>query len=84
MCGRSVWFHYFSSTFLTVHGELSHIILSSLHMFTPLDRLAWVNVGGGCYRGRGGQVRERAILVFGEGRGGGERENREGDTEVAG
>ena len=27
-----------------------HIIVTPRHMFTPLDWLTWVNVGGGCYR----------------------------------
>ena len=30
-----------------VHGELNHIIVASHHMFTPTNRLTWVNVGGG-------------------------------------
>ena len=48
MCGRLVWFHYVGSTFLIVIGELNLIIVASRHMFTPMNRLAWVNVGRGC------------------------------------
>lgn len=50
ICERSVWFCYANSTSLTVHGELNHIIVVSHHMFNLVDRLAWVNVGRGCYK----------------------------------
>ena len=50
MCGRLVWFHSIRSTSLIVYGELNHIIVASPHMFTPVDCLAWVNVGGECYK----------------------------------
>lgn len=50
MCGRSNWFSFVYSTSLTVHWKLNHIIVSSCHMFTLVDWLTWVNVGGGCYR----------------------------------
>ena len=50
MCGRLVWFRYVNSTSLTVHGELNHIIVAPHHMFTSVDQLSWVNVGGWCYR----------------------------------
>jgi len=33
-----------------MHGELNHIIVTLRHMITPVDRLALVNVGGGCYK----------------------------------
>ncbi len=41
---------YVGSTSLTIHGELNQIIVASHHMFTPVEWLTWVNVGGGCYR----------------------------------
>ena len=47
---RSYWLCFVSSTSLTVHGELNHIIVASRHMFTLKDWLTWVNVGRGCYR----------------------------------
>lgn len=50
MCGRSDWFWFIGSTFLTIHGELNHIIVSSCRMFTLADWLTWVNVRGGCYK----------------------------------
>ena len=50
MCGRSVWFSSVDSTSLTVHGDLNHIIVASCLMFTTVDWVAWVNVGGWCYR----------------------------------
>jgi len=48
--GRSDWLCFVSSTSLTIHGDLNHIIVASRHMFTPVEHLAEVNVGGGCYR----------------------------------
>ena len=50
MCGRSDWFDFVSSTSLTIHWELNHIIVASHHMFTLEDWLTCVNVGGGCYK----------------------------------
>lgn len=43
------YFSFDGSTSLTTHGELNHIILSVFNMFTLVDLLAWVNVGGGYY-----------------------------------
>jgi len=42
------WF--VDSISLTTLREWNHIIVTIHHMFTPIDWLAWVNVGGGCYR----------------------------------
>ena len=49
MCGRLVSIIFVTSTSLIIHGELNHIIMAPCHMFTPVERLAWENVGGGCY-----------------------------------
>ena len=38
------------STSLRLSRRLNHIILTIRHFFTSVDRLTWVNVGGGCYR----------------------------------
>ena len=48
--GRLVWFWIINSTLLIVLGELIHIIVTLHHIFTPVDRLYYVNVGAGCYR----------------------------------
>jgi len=50
MCKRSDWLCLVGSTSLTVHGELNQIVVAARHMFTPIDWLTWINVGGGCYR----------------------------------
>jgi len=49
MCGRSDWSCHVVSTTLTLLGKLNHIIVTLRHTFTLVDRLSWVNVGGGCY-----------------------------------
>jgi len=49
MCGRSSWLCFIGSTSLTIHEVLNHIIVASHHMFTLVDRLNWVNAGGGYY-----------------------------------
>ena len=48
--GRSIRFSCVDLTSLIAIMELNHIIVTLHHMFTPVDWLAWVNVGGGCYR----------------------------------
>ena len=50
MCGRSEWLCVIDSTSLTVHGELNHMLVTLCHMFTLVDQLSWVTMGGGCYR----------------------------------
>jgi len=50
MCGRSEWFCFVRCISLTIHGELNHIIAASRHMFSPMDWLNWVNLGGGYYK----------------------------------
>ena len=46
--GRLVVLCHFTS--LTIHGELNQIVVAYRHMFTLVDWLTWVNMGGGCYR----------------------------------
>ena len=46
--GRCI-FWYVNSTSLTIHGDLSHIIVTLHHMFNSVDWFAWVNVGRGSY-----------------------------------